>query len=141
MEPHYYMPDTPHNSFNSGTGLYGSVLVIENDTLMREALQEILTIKGMKVYAAPDGLKGEEIYRLHQNDIDMIILDWRLPGQNGRDTLRKIHQLNPNAQVIISSGSAREELAQELDDQPPVAFLSKPFNVEMLIKQVQKLLA
>jgi DNA-binding response OmpR family regulator len=129
------------NPLNSNAGLHGSVLVIENDALICEVVNEILSAIGIKVYTARDGFEGEEIYRNHQDEIDVVILDWRLPKQNGRDTLHHIRQLNPDAQVLISSGYSNEELLKQLDDQPPAAFLSKPFNVDTLLTQVKSLLA
>jgi DNA-binding response OmpR family regulator len=128
-------------AFNSSTGLHGSVLVIENDALICEVVNEILSATGIKVYTAHDGLEGEEIYRNHQDEIDVVILDWRLPKQNGRETLHHIRQLNPDAQILISSGHSPEELSKQLGDQQAVTFLSKPFSVDTLLNQVTKLLA
>ncbi|NJN55057.1 MAG: response regulator [Anaerolineae bacterium] len=87
---------------------------------------------GLHVLVAYDGVEGEELYRNHQNDINMVILDWRLPRQDGRATLRKIRQLNPDIHVMISSGHAPEEVLSQLDDQRPVTILSKPFSIRTL---------
>lgn len=127
--------------FNAGTELNGSVLLIENDLFVCDALNEILSLSGLRVYVARDGLEGEAMFRAYQDDIDMVILDWRLPKQNGRETLRKIRQLKPNIEVMVSSGYEAEEVLKQMDDQRPFAFLGKPFDMDTLLTQVQKLLA
>lgn len=118
-----------------------TVLLIENDRNVSAALNDILSDSGLRVLVAYDGLEGEEIYRTHQGDIEMVILDWRLPRQDGRDTLRKIRQLNPNINVMVASGYAPEEVLSQLDDQRPITFLSKPFNIDKFLDQVHQLLA
>ncbi|MCL4265348.1 MAG: response regulator [Anaerolineae bacterium] len=129
------------SSLNSDTPAAGAVLLIENDRYVSAAIKEILSDTGLRVLLAYDGVEGEELYRTYQNDIEMIILDWRLPRQDGRDTLRKIRQLNPNIPVMISSGYAADEVLSQLDDQRPVTFLGKPFSIDKFLDQVQKLLA
>ena len=118
-----------------------AVLLIENDQFVCEALHDILEEYGIRVLVARDGIEGETLYRTHQHDINMVILDWRLPRQDGRVTLRKIRQLNPNVQVMISSGHTADEVLAQLDDQRPVSFLSKPFSVDKFMDQVNRLLA
>ena len=132
---------SPHPTSGSGTELNGSVLLIENDQFISHAINEILSSSGLRVYLAQDGLEGEEMYRTYQHDIDMVILDWRLPKQNGRDTLRKIREMNPQINVMVSSGYAAEEVMAQLADQRPFTFLGKPFDIDMLLGAVKKLLA
>lgn len=130
------------NAFSAeNTELNGSVLLIENDLFVCDALNEILSSSGLRVYVARDGVEGEAMFRAYQDDIDMVILDWRLPKQNGRETLRKIRQLNPNIGVMVSSGYEAEEVFKQMDDQRPFTFLGKPFDMDTLLTQVQKLLA
>ncbi|MCP4358251.1 MAG: response regulator [Chloroflexi bacterium] len=121
--------------------LNGSVLIIENDNLICNAINDILTSVGMQVLIANDGLTGETMYRQHQQEIDMVILDLRLPRQNGSVTLRHIREVNPNVNVMISSGHSIDEIEDQLGDQRPVTILSKPFNIDTLLNQVQKILA
>jgi len=118
-----------------------AVLLIENDQFVCEALHDILQEYGIRVLIARDGIEGESLYRTYQHDINMVILDWRLPRQDGRATLRKIRQLNPNVHVMISTGYTADEVLAQLDDQRPVSFLSKPFSIDKFMDQVNRLLA
>lgn len=133
----------PVSSSNSSgvTVINSTVLLIENDRNVSAALNDILSDSGLRVLLAYDGLEGEELYRAHQDDIEMVILDWRLPRQDGRDTLRKIRQLNPNVNIMVASGYTPEEVLSQLDDQRPVTFLSKPFNIDKFLDKVHQLLA
>lgn len=134
-----YFPPPSHSS--SSNEIYGSVLIIENDEMVCDALHDILSDSGYQVFVAHDGLEGEQMYRSMVHDIDVIILDWRLPKQDGRDTLYKIRELNPKAQVMISSGFAEEEVTGQLSSEQSVAFLGKPFDIDHLLNQVRKLMA
>ena len=123
------------------SGGHGSVLIIENDPLVCDALNDILSDFGYTVFVAHDGIEGEQMYRSMQNDIDVVILDWRLPKQDGRDTLLKIRQLNPNAQIMVSSGFSEKDVKDQLSEATSITFLGKPFNVASLISNVQKMMA
>lgn len=132
---------TSQNNLQPAEGEQGSILVIENDQLVCAALSDILSASGLQVFIAHDGLEGEMMFQAHQEDIDMIILDWMLPKQNGRDTLSKIRKLNPNIQVMISSGYAEADVTSQIDDQQAICFLGKPFNIDKLLNQVAQILA
>ena len=129
---------SPTSSSHHGPG---SVLIIENDQMVCDAMNDILSDSGYRVYIAHDGIEGEKMYRSLINDIDIIIIDWRLPRQDGRDTLRKIRQVNPNVQVMVASGYAEEDVTRQLTDVLPFTFLGKPFNMSNLLNKVEKMMA
>ncbi len=129
------------SNLDSNIATNSMVLLIENDRHVSAAINDILSDSGLHVLVAYDGLEGEALYRAYQDVIEMVILDWRLPRQDGRDTLRKIHQLNPKVHVMISSGYAAEEVLAQLDDNLPITFLSKPFSIDRFLDQVHRILA
>ncbi|MCM8535873.1 MAG: response regulator [Lentisphaeraceae bacterium] len=82
----------------------GTVLIIDDEDVMRLTAETVLEYLGHKVYVAEDGQKGLEIFQEKQDDIDLVILDMIMPELDGLSCLEKIRKLNKNIPVIIASG-------------------------------------
>lgn len=119
----------------------GSVLVIENEPLVLEALEDILDLVGLHVVGAEDGEEGIVAYQEHLDEIELVILDMRLPGKDGPDILKALRTINPSVKVIVSSGYEEEEIAQRFIDQQPIQILKKPYDAETLLAKVNSILA
>jgi len=111
------------------------LLVAEDDTLIREALIDILTAEGFECIAAQDGLVAWELYQ----DVkpDMVLLDIMMPGQDGYAVCRKIRQQDQQTAVMFISAKSEEidrVLGLELgaDD-----YLMKPFGKHEVIARVR----
>lgn len=118
----------------------GSVLVIENEPLVLEALEDILDLVGLHVVSAEDGEEGIAAYQEHLDEIELVILDIRLPGKDGPDILKALRSINPSVKVIVSSGYDEEEVAQRFMDQQPILILKKPYDAETLLAKVNSVL-
>jgi len=119
----------------------GSVLVIENEPLVLEALEDILDLVGLHVVSAEDGEEGIAAYREHLDEIELVILDMRLPGKDGPDILKALRAINPSVKVIVSSGYDEEEVAQRFTGQQPILILKKPYDAETLLAKVNSVLS
>jgi DNA-binding NtrC family response regulator len=116
------------------------VLVIENEPLVLEALEDILDLVGLHVVSAEDGKEGIAAYREHLDEIELVILDMRLPGKDGPDILKALRAINPSVKVIVSSGYDEEEVAQRFTGQQPILILKKPYDAETLLAKVNSVL-
>lgn len=112
----------------------GNILIIEDEVEIAELISLYLEKEGIKTFHADTGEKGLEI--IHQEDIDLIILDINLPGIDGFQVLQRI-RLNSTVPVIIVS--ARSDDADHIlgfgigaDD-----FVSKPFSPKVLSARVR----
>jgi CheY-like chemotaxis protein len=118
------------------------ILVIDDDALVRAVLTSILEQVGHTVLTAEDGLRGMAMF--HEERPDLVITDLVMPEQQGIQTLAKIRGEDPNAKVIVMSGSGRigdtdfVAEAQALDANDIVA---KPFDPEDLLRSVSRCLA
>lgn len=118
----------------------GSVLVIENEPLVLEALEDILDLVGLHVVSAEDGEEGVAAYQKHLDQIELVILDMRLPGKDGPDILKALRTINPAVKVIVSSGYDEDEIAQRFIDHQPIQILKKPYDAETLLAKVNSVL-
>ena len=110
----------------------GVVLVIDDESLMRAALCEMLRSIGYEVIEAADGEEGVRLYRQHQTRIDCVIIDMVMPRMNGRETYLSIRSYNPGVKAIIVSGFLRDYSASGLMADGIRAVLRKPFTMATL---------
>ena len=91
----------------------------------------------MKVLEAGNGQEAMDIFQIHKNEIDLIILDLIMPKMNGISVYQHIRTLNPEISILFVSGYKRELSELPLDKH--TAFLQKPFEEESLISCIKKL--
>lgn len=120
--------------------LVKTILVIDDEEIVREAVQDILDTIGVQVLEAANGRTGIEVYRQNHDRIDAILLDMKMPGLSGAETLRQLREVDAAVPVILSSGYAEEETRRNIDDHKATTFLPKPYNFETLIEKVQQAL-
>ena len=116
------------------------VLVIDDEVVVREAVEDILESIDIVVISAGDGREGIALFQAHRDKISGILLDMKMPSLSGPDTLRELRQLDPHIPVILSSGYSEDETKKAIADQGPAIFLPKPYNFEELIAKVEELL-
>jgi CheY-like chemotaxis protein len=105
-----------------------TLLIIEDEEMLRELLRLTLEAKGYKVLTANDGEQGLSLYQKHQHEIALVLTDLGLPKMDGDNIFRKMVKLNPNAKVIIASGYIEPEAKSKLFAAGARAFLQKPFR-------------
>lgn len=114
-----------------------AILVIDDNTAMREALTDILRFfLGIPVYTAANGHEGLQIYQQQQN-IALVLLDMNMPVMNGEQTYEKLQQITPQVKVIVSSSLSQAEASHRFGSQKMPTFLRKPYDTESLLAVVQ----
>jgi len=114
-----------------------TVLVVEDEDPLRQAVVKMLRKKGLFVIEAQDGTTAIETIREHQNPIDFILLDITLPGAPSWEVFREARRLKPLARVIATSAYP-EERANALLQGRPVSFLRKPYRVADLTEIIDR---
>ncbi|MDQ3250401.1 MAG: response regulator, partial [Chloroflexota bacterium] len=117
------------------------VLVIDDEEMILESIQDILAMINVPTLCAVNGQVGIEIFQAQQGQIRVILLDMLMPVMGGPETLRKIRELDPEIQVILSSGFSESDTRAHLHDNHAVIFLQKPYALETLLNKVQTALA
>lgn len=139
---HIYLPVTdqhPGISTNDSEPIptgNGTVLIIDDEELIRITAEAILTDLGYRIILAENGLEGIKEISRHGDNIDLVILDMIMPVMGGRQTFEKLRELAPSLPVIISSGFSKEEDLAILKDQSIAGFLRKPFRRTELARLV-----
>jgi CheY-like chemotaxis protein len=116
------------------------LLVVDDDPVQRDVAVNILAELGYEVIACE---KGEEaVEYLREKSVDLLILDMILEeGIDGKETYRRILEVQPGTRAIIVSGYALNEDARETLEMGALSFLSKPYSVSELGQAVHEALS
>jgi PAS domain S-box-containing protein len=117
-----------------------TILIADDEDMLLELFDEYLYEFDCNVLLAHNGQEAIELFKKHQQDIDLILMDIRMPEMNGYDAMKHIHEINPKAKVIFLSGYSEEKLSTVFKDKSHVGFLSKPYEVEDLLVEMSKYL-
>jgi CheY-like chemotaxis protein len=109
------------------------VLVVDDEALIRSVLELGLKRSGFTAWQAASGPEAVTVYRAHQDEIALVILDVRMPGMNGLQTLKALKEVNPEVVVCFLTGDSGELTEEELMAHGAAAVLYKPFRLEDLI--------
>ncbi|MDV2495919.1 MAG: response regulator [bacterium] len=113
--------------------MINKILVVDDEPDFCEALGDFLGAKGYSVLEAHDGDQALEVYR--QERPDVVLLDIRMPGKDGLETLRELRAFDPEAKVIMITAVPEEELDEqstaEVED-GTLDYITKPFDPHSL---------
>ncbi len=115
-----------------------TVLVVEDETLLRELVREILQAGGYRVLDAGTGREALQLWEKHGKDVNLLLTDIALPdGLSGRDLAAKLQKDNPRLPVIFSSGYTQESMERQDQAGQDQMFLSKPYRPADLARVVR----
>jgi two-component system cell cycle sensor histidine kinase/response regulator CckA len=116
----------------------GSVLIVEDETMVRTVAERALVRHGYTVLTAENGEEALEILE-REGKVDLLISDVVMPTMDGPTTVRAARKLHPELPILFISGYAEEQLRKSIDI-PNVSFLAKPFSVQQLAETVREVL-
>ncbi|MBK7896414.1 MAG: response regulator [Candidatus Promineifilaceae bacterium] len=121
--------------------LSGVALVIDDQEAILSVVEDMLTARGMGVLLAPNGPAGIALFTQHHETIDVVLLDYKMPGMSGDQVFFKLKAIAPGVQVIVASGFSKEETLDYFENHPDITFLQKPYRFQGLIETVGGILA
>jgi PAS domain S-box-containing protein len=119
-------------------GQGAQVLVVEDDQHVQLTTRSLLETHDYIVSIANNGEEALEVYRQHQNDIQLVLLDITMPGMSGIELIERLKQLNPAVKVVAISGLA-------INRRPSLqagasAFLGKPYGIKQLLSTIEQVI-
>ena len=116
-----------------------TVLVAEDERVIRELVERALSRRGYRVLAAGDGQDAMEVARAHEGRIDLLVSDVVMPRVGGPELARTLRRSDPALRVLFMSGYSADAL-REGQDVPGSEFVAKPFTPDELARRVRTLL-
>jgi PAS domain S-box-containing protein len=118
----------------------GTILVVDDEGIIRDLARNALENVGFRVLEARDGLEAVERFAEKKDIVDLVLLDMTMPRMGGAEAFRRIRSLSSTVRVLLTSGYTQKESLESLADLPPDGFLQKPFRVRELVNKVREIL-
>lgn len=117
---------------------YGKVLIIDDEKLVLEVAEALLTHAGYQTICVEGGLVGLERLDFEHGEVSVVIVDLTMPDISGEIVYQRIREKYPVLPVVISSGFSKEAFSFGVEDDPNLYFLEKPYAGEKLINLIKK---
>ena len=114
------------------------ILVVEDETPLRELVCQCLARSGYRILQAETGVKALELWAAHRNEIDLVLTDLVMPGRmNGRQLAERLQADRPGVKVLFTSGYSAEVVGKDFVLRPGLDYLQKPFQPQQLTAMVR----
>jgi len=119
----------------------GTILLVEDEELLRVMGKELLGALGFTTMTASNGSEALEIYRERGSEIDVILLDLVMPVMGGIETYQELRRISQIVPIIICSGFGVESIENVIENDPHAGFMHKPYNPgelrDMLVRMMK----
>src|SRR6202171_1811674 len=112
----------------------GSILVVDDESEIREGLELLLTGEGYGVSSAETGESG--LAKLGERPFDLLLLDVSLPDRNGLDLLKEIHKRDPHLSIVLITAYGSIDMARTAFKSGAMDYITKPWSNDELLAQV-----
>lgn len=116
------------------------ILLVDDDPLIRGLGQELLERLGYRVETAGDGPEALKKFQ-RIGSVDLVVMDYYLPGQNGCEVLKKFKTLDRRARVLVASGFFSLKDMASLMEEGALGLINKPYRLTDLQCRIQSVLA
>ncbi|MDY6951962.1 MAG: PAS domain S-box protein, partial [Thermodesulfobacteriota bacterium] len=117
-----------------------AILLVDDEEMIVDVGQEMLTALGYHVIVAPNGRQAVALYEENRDKIDMVILDLVMPDMGGGEVYDRLKEINPKVKVLLSSGYSIDGQANEILERGCDGFIQKPFDMKQLSDKVREIL-
>lgn len=115
------------------------ILLVEDEDTVRRVTDRLLQKLGYEVLAASDAEEAIELFREHDEELDLVLTDVVMPGLTGVEMAELLRRERPDMKFLFTSGYTSKELGGS-PQAPPEPFLPKPFSMAELSRSVRKAL-
>jgi two-component system cell cycle sensor histidine kinase/response regulator CckA len=116
----------------------GTVLVVEDEEILRLAVSKMLRKERFSVIGAGDGTSGANLFRVNEARIDVVLLDLTLPGMSSRDVLKEMRRIRPDVKVVLATAFNKDNALSSIDEQYPWGYVRKPYQFRELINLLRR---
>ena len=117
-----------------------TVLVVDDEAIVRQIVKVALERAGHKVVIAESGEAAIEAFKSTRGQVGLVLLDWKMPGMDGTEALRILRKIAPDVKVIISSGLSQSDTEYHFRETPVAGYLQKPYRMSELTALVNAIL-
>jgi two-component system, cell cycle sensor histidine kinase and response regulator CckA len=115
----------------------GTVLVIDDEEIIRSIAKNALRRLGYRVMTAINGAQGVQVLRTIADEVRVVLLDMTMPGLSGEATVQALRNIRPDIPIVLSSGFSEAEALRRFRGHRLAGFLQKPYTVRTLADRVK----
>jgi PAS domain S-box-containing protein len=116
----------------------GTLLLVDDDDMIRALARRIAEHLGLKVLEARDGVEAVAVFQESHRSLDLVLMDLTMPRMDGRDAFAHMRAIDPSVPIVLSSGYSEEEVVDSFGTHPPTGFLQKPYQREAFVLALQE---
>jgi PAS domain S-box-containing protein len=131
--------DTPEEPIQKGEG--ETVLVVDDESFLRELARDLLSANGYHILTAASGEEALQLYHQQGAKIAIILMDLIMPGMGGKNCLMELLKINPDIKVLISSGFTLDEPGRDPVLIQAKGFIQKPYNLRNMLRRMREVIA
>jgi PAS domain S-box-containing protein len=143
----YFPRVEPGAAFTSLDGFHlssskgaGTILLVEDESVLRRMLREALSKAGYRIWEAANGADAIDLWGSELGQIDLLVTDIVMPVMNGLQLAQELRRRRPDLRVVFMSGHSDDVIAAQPGLCPQLDLLSKPFLPEVLVRKVAEIL-
>lgn len=114
----------------------GTVLLVDDEELVRGVAEKMLELAGFSVLTAEDGPQAVACFREHAGEIACVVLDYTMPNMTGDEVFRELRALRPDVRVLLTSGYSAQDAFSRGAQDGLAGFLQKPYDSDTLVRAV-----
>ena len=118
----------------------GTILVVDDEEVVRQLTTKILKRQGFAVLTAVDGREAVEVFREHADKVTCILLDLTMPRMGGEQCFEELRRISSDVKVILSSGYSEQEVAERFSGKGLAGFIQKPYWSSVLLAKLKEVL-
>ena len=114
-----------------------TILLVEDEEMLRELGVTILEGEGYHVLAAKDGMEAVEMFEAHSDNIGLVVCDLGLPRLGGRDAFMRMKEQKPSVRAIVASGYLEPNLRSEMLKAGVIDTIQKPYDFREMLEKIR----
>ena len=122
------------------TSLAQTILLVEDEEMLRDLGIIMLKAEGYRVLAAKDGVEAVEMFEANRDAVGLVICDLGLPRLGGRDAFMKMKEIKPSVRVIVASGYLEPGMRSEILKAGVVDTIQKPYDFHELVEKIREII-
>ena len=118
-----------------------AILLVDDDETVLEICSEMIRRLGYSVLEARDGLEAIEVFKRFKDEVNLVILDMRMPRMNGIIAFGHLKEVSANVKILVSSGYMDDRRIRNIFKNGCDGFIQKPYSLTELSAKIEKILA
>jgi PAS domain S-box-containing protein len=127
-------------TFATGSREPQTILLVEDEEMLRDLAIQILQGEGYRVLSARDGLEAVDLFRSRRDEIGLVVCDLGLPKLGGRDVFLRMKEVKPTVRVIIASGYLEPAMRSEMLKAGVIDTIQKPYDFRELLVKIRSII-